>query len=787
MNSPKKLLVGMALAMSAPLVGSAAELTFDSAADWEAWDIPHGLVSVSGAGDLELVSYRKDINAVEDAPTFTHATRAGGEVSGGIWHAGSSPSTARRVIDGDPTTFWQPRADDDLSQWTIEINLGRAVLAKEIQLTFPDQEGARPFRQFAVFVATGASIKSTDDVFKYDLVFRTTRPNLATDLRFTIDGRRDTTKLLDRSPDVDLEAESRHRTIQFILIQADDISPDAALAEVAVLAAGDNISLGTLERGGVFTSGVLTGLPQNMFDGTMDTNAGIVTVTYGGRELRGWEESGVWWEVDLGALFWLDDLYIYNKQRGEALSSFQSDRLNSGSGFQILSSDGSRTISGGIDYEVLVLEPEGQSQQESELLQFRYLFRPRKIRHLFFHALFDRDWYTHPMEFMLFNDGHPAQVVARSGFIDLGQVQGDLRPKALRDISWEAELPPNTRMQLRTRSGNDLGAFYTFFNKAGENVTEDKWNSLPKVVRGAVDTSVAVGANWSPWSNEYQTSGEAFKSPSPRRYIQLEVILSTEDRHVGPVLRSLSVEFDDALLREASGSVVPRLVTANVDTGFVYTLVSRSGVGDSGFDILRLGTPGPVIAEDVFVEIGGRRVTPLALEARDDSLLITMADIIVADSVKIGFRTSVLNNASVVNLDIANSKRPGLWQSVEAAESQSNVVFLSDLPGSSSLIRGLSMRPGVITPNGDGVNEQLEFEFAVLKVDSDNALIRIFDLTGRQVAELRDGTGSGVVSFAWAGTDDEGRPVPPGLYLASIEIRSQSGVNRVVRPFAVAY
>ena len=636
-------------------------------------------------------------------------------------------------------------------------------------------------------MATGASIQATGDVFKYDLVYRTTRPNLETDLRFTIDGIRDTTKLLDQSVDVDLEAESRHRTIQFILIQADAITLDAALAEVVVMAAGDNISLGTLRRGGSFTSGVLTGLPQNMFDGNMDTNAGIVTVTYGGRELRGWEESGVWWEVDLGALFWLDDLYIYNKQRGEALSSFQSDRLNSGSGFEILSSDGKRTISGGIDYELLVLEPEGQTQQENELLQFRYLFQPRKIRHLFFHALFDRDWYTHPMEFMLFNEGHPAQVVARSGFIDLGLVQGDLRPKALRSMFWDAELPPDTRMQLRTRSGDELGAFYTFFNKAGENVTEEKWLSLPKVVRGPVDTTVAVGENWSAWSNEYQTSGETFKSPSPRRFIQLEAILSTEDPLVGPVLRSLTVEFDDALVRAATGSVVPRSVTANVDTGFVYTLVPTSGVGDSGFDVLRLVAPGPVSAEDVFVEIGDRRVTPRVMEVNQDSLLITLAEVVIDDSVEIGFRTRVLSNASVVSLDIAKSDRPGLWQSVEAAESQSNVVFLPDLPGSSSLIRGLSMRPGVITPNGDGVNEQLVLEFAVLKVESDNASIRIFDLTGRQVAELRQGTGSGVVSFEWTGTDDQGQQVPPGLYLASIEIRSQSGVDRVVRPFAVAY
>ena len=787
MNGKKRVLAGLAAAMIAALPAAAEEITFDSAAEWETWDIPHGLVRVNDAGHLELVRYRKNIEAVEEARSFTHATRAHGVVSGGIWHAGSSPFTASRLIDGDPGTYWKPSASDELSQWTVEVDLGRAVLAKEIRLVFPDEEGARPFRQFAVFVATGATIQATDDVYKYDLVYRTTRPNQETDLRLFIDGTRDTTKLVDPDLDVDLETESRHRGVQFILFQADEVTPDASLAELEVLAVGDNVSIGVLERGGSFRNGRLTGQPQNMFDGNMDTNAGIVTVTYGGRELRGWEESGVWWEVDLGALFWLDGIYIYNKQRGEALSSFSSDRLNSGSGFQILSSDGTRTISGSIDYDLLVLEPEGQTQQELRVLQFRYLFRPRKIRHLFLHALYDRDWYTHPMEFMLFSEGHPAQVVARSDFIDLGRLQGDLRPKAIRTIAWDAGLPPDTRMQVRSRSGNELGEEYTFYNKIGEEETEEKWKSLPKSIRGPVDTSVVVGHDWSPWSNEYQASGEVFQSPSPRRYTQLEVVLSTEDRLVAPVLRSLSVEFDDALVWEASGRVVPRSVTANVDTGFVYTLTLRPGEGDSGFDVMRLIAPGPVVSEELFVEIGDHRVTPQAIEAHGDSVTITLADVVVGDSVEVGFRTRVLNNASVVDLYLGNQARPGLWQSVEAAESKSNVVFLSDLPESSSLIHGLSLNTRVVTPNGDGVNDRMELGFAVLKVGSENASVRIFDMSGRQVALLRQGKGSGVVTFAWTGVDDEGQPVPPGLYLAMIEVDSMSGVDREVRSFSVAY
>jgi hypothetical protein len=787
MSRYRAFVAGLMLAFGSPSAGFSDFLTFDSAADWAAWDIPRGLVSVGGEGQLELVRFRKNIDAVVDAPSFVHKTRANGDVFGGVWNAGSSVATAQRIIDGDPSTYWKPSGADDLSQWTIEIDLGRAVLAKEIRLTFPDEDGARPFRQFAVFVATGATIQGTDDVFRYDQVFRTTRPNTETDLRIIVDGARDTTRIVDNSLDVQLGDETRHRTVQYVLIQADEANLDGALAELSVLAAGDNISIGTLDRGGSFTSGALTGLPQNMFDGSMDTNAGIVTVTYGGRELRGWEESGVWWEVDLGALFWLDELYIYNKQRGEALSSFQSDRLNSGSGFQILASDGTRTISGGIDYELLIREPEPNSTQESEVLQFRYLFKPRKIQHLFFHALFDRDWFTHPMEFMLFNEGYPARVVARSEFIDLGEVKGDLRPKALKGISWDVDLTPGTRMQMRTRSGNELGEFYEFFNKAGENVSEEKWASLPAVVRGPVDTMVTVDESWSPWSNEYQLSGEIFKSPSPRRYVQLEVILSTEDRSVTPILNSLSLEFDDALVRESHGTVSPRTVTANVDTEFVYTLVPSSSAGDRGFNLVRLVAPGPLSAPDIWVDIGQRRVVPAEIAISGDSLTIALAEVVASDSVEIGFRTRVLENAFVIDVDIAHSELPGLWQSVEPATSRSNVVLLPDLPGSNALIRDLSINPVVMTPNGDGVNEQLELQFAVLKVASSKAIVRIFDLSGRQVAVLPQGTGTGVVTFKWSGTGDHGRPVAPGMYVASIEIHSDSGTDRVVRSFAVAY
>ena len=32
--------------------------------------------------------------------------------------------------------------------------------------------------------------------------------------------------------------------------------------------------------------------------------------------------GGLWWQVDLGALFWIDEMFIYFKTRGEGMSSF---------------------------------------------------------------------------------------------------------------------------------------------------------------------------------------------------------------------------------------------------------------------------------------------------------------------------------------------------------------------------------------------------------------------------------------------------------------------------------
>ena len=77
------------------------------------------------------------------------------------------------------------------------------------------------------------------------------------------------------------------------------------------------------------------------------------------------------------------------------------------------------------------------------------------------------------MEFMLFSPGYPAEVVLRSDFIDYRALSGDGRPKAIRSLDWEAELPAQTKLRLRSRSGNNLGEIYTFYDRTGAGNNRD--------------------------------------------------------------------------------------------------------------------------------------------------------------------------------------------------------------------------------------------------------------------------------------------------------------------------
>ena len=498
-------------------------------------------------------------------------------------------------------------------------------------------------------------------------------------------------------------------------------------------------------------------------------------------------EGGLWWQVDLGATYWIDDAFVYWQKAGERLADFRLGTNNAGTGYTFFSSDGTQTLTGDIDFDSWIFEPEWTNEREKYKRHYRYLFNPRKVRHIFWLALHDLGWRAHPMELQMFSPGYPAEVAIQSNFLDLSALAGDGQPKVLKALHYDADLPPEypDRVALPLGQCDGRGVHLSQQNRRGCH--RGKVEKLAQGAAGRVDTSVVVGEDWSEWSNVYKLSGEPFKSDSPRKFVQLELVMSTEDPEVAPVVRSVELEFVDALVNEAHGSILPRQAKPNEDTRFTYMLWPSVVPENTGFDRLRLVVPDLVRAAEVEVRVAGQSVVPTAMDIAADSLLIALPQVVQGDSVQVAFTTRLVRNAAVVEADLGLSDAPGLWQDVEPAVRRSNVVFLPELADSDRLIGDLQLSSRVLTPNGDGVNDSVELSFVVLKAQDAVPMVEVRDLVGRPVAQLTPAAEGPTRRFRWDGQNLAGATVPPGIYLWHIDVNADSGDAIELRVVEVAY
>lgn len=747
-------------------------------AQWQEWQFPAGTLELKPDGSVAPVEFEQPINAALNAAQFAHDAK-GGKVQGGVRKAGSGLAAARSITDGNPDTFWKPESNDPLEDWWVEIDLGRAVPVTRVRLLFPDQEGARPFREFRVFGADGKRVQTGEDIFSFNLIGGTTRPNdqLAVEypLKYLV---ADATLVIGNAAEAGAEAaevaenplKAPYTLLQYIRFRADARSPDAALAEVEVYAFGENISLGTLERGGSIVE--QSGRGSAMADGDVNTVWGVNISSFGAAG----EDSQVRWEWDLGAIFWVRQVVMFAQQLFTTRYSpnIQNHRL--------LGSDGRRKLTGEVDYENLF----DFHLTADQPVQLRYLFlSPRPIRYL--SGIYEEGLSGDVTEIGIFPIGYVAQVEMASDFIDLGEFAGDQRPKAIRSLSWEADLPVGTSVQLRTRSGNTLVERIHYFHRDGRELSETEYNKLVKALRGEKPAIIEPGDDWSEWSNFYQLPGQGFLSPSPRRYVQIRLLLASELPTAAPTLRSLSIDFTDALLAGIAGEVQPRTALPGVVQDFSYRFIPQFREGDMGFNRLLLETPSAADPTSVSVRLGGQAVEPAAVRIAPDSLMVALPRVVRREEVEVDFRLVVLQNATLLQAAVGHTRQLGLWQAVDPVEHLATTVFLPTVPQTRQLVANLSIAPAVLTPNGDGLGEQTEIRFSILKVETP-AQVQIYTLSGELVGELAGQLGpDGVWRYLWSGRDREGALVPPGNYLCRIELETQAGGETSVRVIGVVY
>ena len=768
-----------ALALAGSVGPSEAQSTqvyrLDRQAQWEEWNIAPGTIQFNEDGALTPTLFETNFNAALDATEFIHGLAGDKETTGGIWRVGSTANQAgiapENVIDGDPNTIWKPDPDADLSEWWIELDLGRAVSVYKIRLVFPDTVGARPLREFRIMGADGRRRTFNADLFTYEVLGGTTRHNDQTifdlDLKSVLDTEN---TVLFAEPGEATDFIESYRNIQYIRIRIDSQSEDAALAELEAFTFGTNFALGSLARGGEIID--ITGRGVSLIDADFNTTWAV----------HGTPEEPTVWILDLGAFAWVDRLM----QLTAPNKRIRDHRLMSSDGSLKLtglsSTARTKTTAADLDYEEIYLDDD-----KSEKADVQYLMaKPQAMRYVA--AIYPRG-NGDMSEIVVIPTGHLAQVEIESNFIDLGDFAGDQRAKQIQRITWDAIQPEGTDLEVRTRTGHGLTDLVKYYTLAGE-LMEGKaaYENLNKFLRGDTDTSIVAGDDWSAWSVPYSDQ-DRFLSPSPRRFLQIKLILSSDAPELAATVRSLDVEFIDAVIRGVAAEIEPREVEASVPTTFTYKMWGDFS-DPASFDRLLFVTPSRVDTDSLVIRVGGIERGDFSVEKlTTDSLIVQLVEPVAQDqdTVEVRMRVQIKQNPTIFNAFVGQVERPELWQPVTATDRipRATQVFLPAVP--SKLLSDVSVHPRIVTPNGDSVGDQGEIRFSVFNVDVAPE-VTVYSLAGRIVAVLQGALGAdGRHVYTWTGRDQSGEVAPPGLYLYRIHLDTQKNEQEIVRTVGLAY
>ena len=780
MNLRMVLAAVLVLGSSYPL--AADQLRYDSARDWRQWNLPLGAVELTPSGVIQPTRIEKGTDAVRDLDEF----------GGGIRNAGSNLNTARLAIDGNPATGWAPDPEADPDEWFIEIDLGRAVSARSVTLVFDAQ--AAPFALFDLLISTGEP--ETDFIaapIEGSLVYRTKE-------RFKENARHRVTYLIK-----EIDAEP----LQFIRFEPLLIVPDARLAEVEVETIGDNIALGLLERGGGVDININLasndsqplGKARALFDGDLYESWRAGTAS------RGQVDILAHMVLDLGAVYWVDQARIIGGVvvrsgfgGGITTSHYVSRRRWGFRFYEFMTSDGSLSPDGTRLWTKHFSGASPGNQTSKGLVDHHFDLLPTRFVRIWW-KYWDTSCFSLQRlgeeggvnrvpgcgaggstdEIQIFGEGFPSEVGFRSPLLDLGT------GKNLNSVEWSGDEPPDTRIELRSRTGNEIIETYTYRDKNGKEVTERKYNKLIPSFKGPIDTTLAAGGDWSAWSRIYSFSGEAFLSPSPRRYLEIDVRMTSESPAVAASFDHLAINFTQPLADRVLGEISPPQTLPGVLTEFTYYLRPENA---SGFDRLAVESDTPV----QFTSVAHNGT---ALDAQIDTtasgFLVHLPNRIRTDQlIELKFQSSVFRQSTRFDIFLQDSNQDeSVRQRVDPGDATDQIASntnIVSLPVSQELLANMSLSSKAITPNGDGINDELRLEIALVNVLAPRPLrLRLYDLAGRPVYDRGEDSRAGQRELVWDGRDNRGDLVAPGLYVLEVLVEGDAGDEKAQALISVAY
>ena len=597
----------------------------------------HAILNIDSTFTLDVKG--NVITDRKDNPLYTHFARPG------ISRVGSNPQAAKNILDGDPSTYWEPDRNDPLDKWWIEVDLGRVVAVDEILLHFVGEELGDPFLRFRVLIAPDQEV-ILEDAADVDLVrvggtqapnrdqrvFSFAAPNRdQRDLNFPLEQPKSapswrgrlvqvirivvTDTRAGRGTEVDeeqwlaLDPSDRGDILYFVKDQQgfeerldqsrleepvetfyDNLPPERQGAKKFFLR--ERPRLADIEVWGFgdnISPGIVVGGGSLYLTGENFSPGPGFDGDYNTNFLHlVWSpliERGVL-TVDMGASFFLDAIAVSTSGRRRFID-----------GYIMRGSDGSRDSSGRLKWHrISPREREDNSVDRYEHLLDSYDGIELRFLEMTVVSVNPgrRGGYNTGAdigEYQIFSQGYPAEIVLTSDLIELPAIRNFGR------ITYESEVPPGTNLEIRTRSGDLLGKIIRYFDKSGTELTFDAWDGLLGSYKGPIDTSFVPASGWSPWSRTYQQPGDRVTSPGLRKFMQIQVKMETTDRNIAAAINSIDIE----LVNPVASNIVAELwppeatVPGRIETfevfvqpQFIESPVSSRSVG---FDEILLVMP----------------------------------------------------------------------------------------------------------------------------------------------------------------------------------------------------
>ncbi|MDA0337278.1 MAG: gliding motility-associated C-terminal domain-containing protein [bacterium] len=365
------------------------------------------------------------------------------------------------------------------------------------------------------------------------------------------------------------------------------------------------------------------------------------------------------------------------------------------------------------------------------------------------------------------------------GFVERATYTSDVvafdQPMAWGHLRWSAEAGAGTRVRLQTRTGSDdePTSYWRFTGRVQdkEEVSRAQYENLAPGERAGTSYD---HEHWSFWSEPYDladSSGTQMLSPGPRQFFQFRVDFQPDTE--GGVVRFVELEAWPPAAAALIGEIWPVQTTAGSMRTYTYALRPTISARHSGFDRLEISSPSFLGAVQQ-VRIADAAV-PRDVELTElHRLVLRLPHIRAGDSgtlIEVDFEAQVLRYGTRFDGRVWNSAQtPRMAQRVDpgdaSAEFDGNRVSVATDEESDRLLR-VEMSLAVLTPNGDGINDELTIAYDVFEMTSDAAVsVGVYDLSGRLVRRLYEGQdGVGRYRSTWDGTDDDGRALPPGVYL----------------------